>query len=329
MRFTSIILALVTSSFLSFSFLDGQEDQVTHTYELPMQPPNLTLGPDILGDPEARESIRVAIAQKDFLSAENQLVKLLEQNPNSNGLLVLLGRVFFVDGKYLNAAVAFKKAEKLTPLREEDHFTVAMSFVVLNRKDWARLELEKLALRNMKNARYPYWLGRLDYDETKYAAAVERFKEALKMDPGFVRAYDNLGLSYEGLGNFEDAFKSYEKANLLNRQQAKKSAWPPLNFGILLLNRGNLPEAESYLREAVGYDPNLPQARFQLGVLLEKLRKYKEAIQELNTAASLDSSYPEPHYALAKIYRVTRDIKSAEEEAKKFQDLKQKKKNTQ
>lgn len=323
------VLAWITIVALLPSSLRGQDKPPVQANELPKQLLNLSPVPDIPGNPEARNAIDAAIRQKDFLSAENQLVKLLEQHPNSPLLLVVLGRVLFMDGQYLNAAVAFKKAEKQTPLKEEDYFTVAMSFVILNRKDWARLELEKLAQLNMKNARYPYWLARLDYDEGKYESAVERLKTALTLDPDFVRAYDNLGLSYEGLGKFDDAFKSYEKANLLNRQQAEKSAWPALNFGILLLNRGNLPEAELYLKEAVGYAPNLSQARFQLGTLLEKQKKYPEAIQELKTAASLDPSYPEPHYVLARIYRVTKDLTSAEEEVKSFQDLKQKKQKPQ
>ncbi len=324
MSFRSTVLALISILLMLPSCFWGQDERPTQPYELPTHPLHSAPVPDIPGDPEIRKAIYVAIMQKNFLSAENQLVELIEQIPNSPELLVLLGRVLFTDGKYLNAAVAFKKAEKLTPLKEEDHFTVAMSFVILNRKDWARLELEKLAQLNIKNARYPYWLARLDYDDGKYDSAVERLKDALKLDPDFVRAYDNLGLSYEGLGKFEDAFKSYEMANRLNRQQAEKSAWPPLDFGILLLNRGDLSEAESYLNEAVGYAPNFPQARFQLGTLLEKQKKYPEAIQELKTAASLDPSYPEPHYVLARIYRANKDLKSAEEEVKTFQDLKQK-----
>jgi tetratricopeptide (TPR) repeat protein len=310
---------------LSSLRLLGEDQKPSVTKELSKEPLNLTSIPEIPVDAAARKLIDEAIRQKDLLSAENQLVKLIEQNPNSPQLLALFGRVLFMDGKYLNSAVAFKKAERITPLKEEDRFTVAMTFVILKRRDWARMELDKLIQANQKSPRYPYWLARLDYDETRYADAVVKLKKALELDPDFMRAYDNLGLCYEALGEFEQACKSYEKANQLNRAQGLKSAWPPLNLGTLLLGRGGGSEAEAYLREAVSCDPKLPQARLQLGTLLEKQMKYREAIQELNEATTLDPSYPEPHYALARIYRTTGDLKSAEMAAKTFQALKQKK----
>ena len=115
MRLRSAIQALITIFVLLPSSLRGQEDRPTQTYELPMQPLNLMPVPDIPGDSETRKAIDVAIRQKDFINAEDQLIKLIEHNPNSPVLLVLLGRVLFMDGKYLNAAVAFKKAERLLP----------------------------------------------------------------------------------------------------------------------------------------------------------------------------------------------------------------------
>ena len=325
MRFQFLSMGLACTLLLPSSGLPTEDQNPSVTKELSKEPLNLTSVPEIPVDAPTRKSIDEAIKQRDFLSAENQLVKLIEQDSNSPQVLALLGRVFFMDGKYLNAAVAFKKAERITPLKEDDQFTVAMAFVVLKRSDWARQELEKLTLANPKNPRYPYWLARLDYDEAKYADAVKKLEKALELDSDFMKAYDNLGLCYEALGEFEQAGKSYEKANQLNRSQGSKSAWPPLNFGTLLLSRGGVSEAETYLREAVSYDPKLPQARFQLGTLLEKQKKYSEAIQELNEATTLDPSYPEPHYALARIYRTTGNLKSAETAAKSFQALKQKK----
>ncbi len=325
MPFRFLSVTLIGTVLLSSSYLLGEDQQPSVSKELSKEPLNITSIPDIPGDTATRKLIDEAIKQRDLLSAENQLVNLIEQNPKSPQLLVLLGRVLFMDGKYLNAAVAFKKAEKITALREDDQFTVAMSFVILKRRDWARQEMEKLAQANQKNPRYPYWLARLDYDETRYADAVDKLKKALMLDPDFMRAYDNLGLCYEALGEFEQASKSYEKANQLNRHQGFNSAWPPLNLGTLLLNRGDISEAEAYLREAVSCDPKLPQARFQLGTLLEKQEKYREAIQELNEAATLDPSYPEPHYALARVYRTTGDLKNSEAAARTFQTLKQKK----
>jgi tetratricopeptide (TPR) repeat protein len=317
-------LILTLGFFVSLYPLQAEEKGVP-ARELSKDSPSFApVGTLTLG-PADRKAIEEAISQKDFTSAEEKLIKLIEQSPNSPHLLTLLGRIFFMDGKPLNSAVALKKSEKLQPLKEEEDFLLAMAYVVLNRKDWARSELEKLAQANLNNPRYAYWLGRLDYDETRYAEAVEKLKKALELDPAFVKGYDNLGLCYEGLGNLEEAKKSYEKANELNRQQLSHSAWPPLNYGTLLLKSGRYEEAEALLREALGYDEKLAETRFQLGNVLEKEKKFKEAIEELSAAATLDPSYPEPHYALARIYRNMGDNKRAEAAVQDFQRLKQEK----
>ncbi len=312
---------LVLGAFVFLQSLGAAQKSVP-AQELSKDTPSFAPVPALPLDSADRNAIEEAISQKKYAFAEEKLANLIEQNPSSPPLLALLGRVFFMDAKPLNAAVALKKLEKLQPLKEEDRFLLAMSYIVLNRRDWARPELEKLAQANLKNPKYAYWLGRLDYDDSRYAEAIEKLKNALALDPSFVKAYDNMALCYEGLGDFDEAIKTYEKANELNQQQTIRSAWPPLNYGTLLLKRGRYEEAESLLHEALGYDAKLAQTRFQLGNLLEKQKRYKEAIDELNSAATLDPSYPEPHYVLARIYRITGDSKSAEAAVQTFQRLK-------
>jgi hypothetical protein len=57
----------------------------------------------------------------------------------------MLGSVFYLDGKYPNCAAAMNKAQALSPLATRDRNILAMSYIILNRGDSARPELEKLA----------------------------------------------------------------------------------------------------------------------------------------------------------------------------------------
>lgn len=57
------------------------------------------------------------------------LVEEVDADPKSNRaarLLVLAGGVFFLDGQYLNAAIAWKKAEAIAPLDDRSRFTLAI-----------------------------------------------------------------------------------------------------------------------------------------------------------------------------------------------------------
>jgi tetratricopeptide (TPR) repeat protein len=273
------------------------------------QPPSAV---DLPGSHRGGE-IEQALNARAWDRAERLLVTAIERTPGSPRLLEVLGRVFLIERKPLNAAIAFKKAEALGPIDNQTRFALVLAYVSLNHGDWARPELERLASTEPANATYQYWLGRLDYDAGQYSAAIKRFNQVIVRNAGFVRAYDNLGLCYEALNQQEEAIQHYRKALQLNRRAPSKSSWPPLNLAILLRSRGETKEAETLLREAVGYDDGLAQAHYQLGVLLEQEARLDDAVSELTRAVDRDSEYAEPHYALARIYR--RQGRSAEASA--------------
>lgn len=265
--------------------------------------------------------IERALRAREWERAGQLLAAEIERRPEAAELLVLAGRVFLIDRKPLNAAIALKKAEALGPIDNASRFTLVLAYLSLGRSDWARPELERLAASEPSNNTYQYWLGRLDYDAGRYASAVSRFEAVLARDPGFVRAHDNLGLCHEALHRPERAILHYRRAIELNRQAAAKSPWPALNLGILLRQRGELGEAEALLREALEYDPAFAQGRYHLGVLLEQRGLLDEAVAELTQAAALDAAYAQPHYALARIHRRQGRLAAAHESLATFKTL--------
>lgn len=274
-----------------------------------------------LGEAE-RATLSEAVRARDYTRAEVLLAGEVERNPKSQVLLTTLGGIFFMDGKPLNCAIAMKRAEALAPLAAQHQFTLALSYIIMNHRDWARPELEKLAYANPRSPLYPYWLGRIDYDAMQFKAAEAHLQKALNLDAKFMKAYDNLGLTYEALGQFADAIRVYRQAILMNRAQPSPSPWPPLNLGTLLVKLGKLDEAEVYLDESLKYDPRFPKAHYQMGLLLEKQTKDPQACEELLEAARNDPHYPEPHYLLGRIYARNGDKPKADAEWQTFQKLK-------
>jgi Flp pilus assembly protein TadD len=298
----------------------------------PLPPPDSTLpglsAPLAKEGPEAERRTRIegALRAGAYDEAETLLREALEREPRSPDLLRVLGGVLFVRGNHFGAAIALKKAEAIAPLDERSRFTLAMSYVAMGRRDWARPELAKLAAAAPRDPRYVYWPARLDYDDGQYAAAVEGFLRAIELDRMFMKAYDNLGLSYEALGRFEEALASYGEAVRLNRAQASPSPWPPLNMGLLLARLDRREEAEGLLRESVRIDPRFSQGHYQVGVLLERKGNEEEAVRALLEAARLDPAYAEPQYALARIYRRRGETQKADRALEQFQRLKAEKK---
>lgn len=297
---------------------DSQQDDATSS-SAPREFTDLQLGKAQLLE------LETALNQRDYKRAETILVQEAQSDPKSlraSKLLITAAGIFFLDGKYLNAVIAWKKAEAIAPLDERSRFTLAMAYVKLNRRDWARPELEKLAVAQPRNPLYLYWLGRLDYDARNYTSAIDHLQKVTELDPKMMRAYDSLGLCYDYLGRFDEAVKVYDRAVELNRLQPKPSPWPPLDLAVSLISLNRLSEAEKNLREAIGYDTSLPQAHYQLGRVLEMQGQYEASAQSLGQAAALDPSYPEPHYLLGRIYHRLGDESRSKAEIDLFQKLK-------
>jgi len=276
-------------------------------------------------DPSRQTELERAINARDHAAVERILVEEAERDPKSPRsakLLAIAAAVFFLDGHYVSAVIAWKKAEAIAPLDDRSRFTLAMACIRLNRRDWARPELEKLAAAQPQNPLFLYWLARLDYDERNYGSAVARLQKVIALDPKMVRAYDTLGLCFDYLGKFDEAVKNYNRAIELNRLQPKPSPWPQVDLAISLIALNQLPEAEKNLREAIGYDSQLPQAHYQLGRVLEMQGAYQSAADSLKTAIALAPEYPEPHYLLGRIYHRLGNEPLSKAEIARFQQLK-------
>jgi len=280
---------------------------------------------DLQLEPSRHAEMERAIRTRDYPAVEKILVEEAERDPKSSRsahLLSIAAGVFFLDGQYANAVIAWKKAEAIAPLDDRSRFTLAMACIKLNRRDWARPELEKLAAAQPQDPLFLYWLGRLDYDERNYNSAITRLQKVIALDPKMMRAYDTLGLCFDYLGKFEEAVRSYNRAVELNRLQPKPSPWPQVDLAISLMALNQLPEAEKSLREAVAYDSRLPQAHYQLGRVLEMQGAYQAAAESLKTAIALAPEYPEPHYLLGKIYHRLGNEPLSKAEIDRFQQLK-------
>ncbi len=290
---------------------------------LPAQPSALLSRPELTQiEPALRAEITTALEAKDLPKAEQLLVDAVSKKPASPEMLTLAASIFLADHQPLNAAIAFKKADKLRPLDDANRFSLALAYIALKRGDWARAELLRLSHGQPANPLYQYWLARLDYDDQRFSDAVEKLNKVVAAEPANARAHDNLGLNLEALGRLDEAMASYHEAARLNRAAADPSVWPPLNLGALALRQRNLPEARGALEEALRLDPGSAQAHYRMGILCEQESKPECAVQELRQAAQLDAKYAAPWWALARVLRRGGHAAEADRALDEFKKLK-------
>lgn len=273
--------------------------------------------------PRAAE-LQQAIDAHDYLTAEKILLAEIDRDPHSPSaarLLAFAGSVYFLNQDYLNAAIALKKSDAITPLAPSLRFSLAMTYIHLSHPDWARPLLESLAQQYPANALFPYWQGRLEYDAHRYEEATRSFQQAIKLNPSMARAYDNLGLCYFYGNQNELAIENYNKAIELDRSSQHPSPWPYLNLADTQQFLGQLSNAEANLHEALRLDPSIASAHFQLGTVLEDAGRLNDAVTELREAARLNPTYPDPHIILARIYHKLGQQQAARDEVKAYQRL--------
>ena len=119
--------------------------------------------------------------------------------------------------------------------------------------------------------KFLYWDGDTAFlDEAREHAA-----RALRLDPRCAEAHTSLGFAWHLSGHSADAEREYRLAIELDHRE-----WLAHRLlGALLLRRGNVKSAASYLRVAIALKPTHIGSYDHLWAALQRLDRYEEAIE--------------------------------------------------
>src|SRR2546428_136478 len=288
--------------------------------------------------------------QRKFVEADRIVRQYLEERPDSADGHFLLGHILFreiqadakleeqlnpqshgvMSGvKVLGASLTDSRAreEKAKASLAEftagakyhdpsasDLKTVALDYVLLGAYTDADKWLTKMLECTPNDSEGWYYLGRTKYNENRFAEAVAAFQQCLKLDPKNVKAEDNLGLSFAGLGRNEEAAAAYQQAIAWQAQSTSKNPGPFIDIGDLLLDQNRPQDAVTVLLQAVEIAPRDSRADELLGNAYARLEKYPQAQSELEKAIALSPQTPSLHLMLAPVYRKQGQMEKAKAE---------------
>ena len=256
------------------------------------------------------------------LDAERLTRSYLESHPASADGHFLLGLILFKEVKAKDSLAEYSAGAKYRDPSAYDLEVVGLNYVLLNDYMDADKWLSKSVQVDAHNWETWYYLGRTEYNENHFEQAVNAFRQALKLSPENVKAEDNLGLSYEGLGRRQEAEKMYRDAIRWQSQLLQQNPEPYLDLGILLVEQSRPEDAIPYLRQAVQIAPQDPKAHQQLGKAYERLNRLAEAHVELEKAVEASPNDGALHYVLGQSYRRQGVKDKAEAEFDKATELK-------
>ena len=181
--------------------------------------------------------------------------------------------------------------------------TVAFDYVLLAAYSDADKWLTKMLEWTPDDSEGWYYLGRTKYNENRFEEAVSAFQKCLKLDPRNVKAEDNLGLSYAGLGRNDEALFAYQQAIAWQAQAVVKNSGPYTDLASLLIEQDRPQEAVTYLLQAIEIAPSESRAHELLGKAYTRLGQFPKAQAELERAIDLSPHSPHLHCMLAPVYR--------------------------
>ena len=170
------------------------------------------------------------------------------------------------------------------------HYKIGVGYLNENKVQAAFLEFQKAYELNPGDKEVLNAIGiiyLLYFDET--LKAVDFFQRAVKIDPDYSDAYNNLGVAQEKMGKFDAAIPYYRKAvaNLL--YATPENAF--VNLGRANYRLGNYDAAVAAYKEAIKRAPNLDLAYLGLALCYNATGKYGDASTAITRAIALNPEY--------------------------------------
>lgn len=260
------------------------------------------------------DEARMQATRKQFPHAEKTVRAYLEKHPDSAQGHFLLGYILNAEHEPKRSLEEYTIGSRFHRPSAADLLVVAADYVYLHDYADADKWFTMATQWSPGDALAWYFLGRTKYNENRFKEAINTFERCLQLDPRNTRAENNLGLSYEGLADDNNAQRAYLTAIQWESNLVRPDPQPYLNLGMLLAREGHNRQAILYLRKAVELAPGNPKAREQLGRAYEKMHMLSKAQSELEKAVVLAPGVSALHFQLGRIYHEEKNEGMAKKE---------------
>lgn len=178
------------------------------------------------------------------------------ENIQKAGAYYKIGVAYLNENKIQQAFVEFQKAYELYPQNKEVLNAIGIIYL-------------------------------LHFDE--HQKSIEYFEKAVRVDPSYSEAYNNLGVAHEKLGRYEAAISFYKKAvaNLLYATPEKAY----VNMGNSYYRMRDFDSAAYSYKEALKRAPALSLAYMRLSLCFNAMNRYGDAASAMTEAIRLDPFY--------------------------------------
>ncbi len=241
--------------------------------------------------------------------------------PDDMAILVWLGDIRLAQGDAAAAGPLFERALSLYPNSLSARFGLARAALMREEFAAAARGLEEiLALEpSATAAHYPLGQAYLRLGEADRAQEHLRQREAADIRPAdplmaaldslleSAQAYETRGIEALNREDWDGAVEAFRRGLEIEPADAELRH----RLGTALYLRGDLATARAELERAAAEAPELPQAHYSLGVLLQEAGRHGEAAARFAAALRARSAYTEARLRLANSLRRSGDPEGA------------------
>jgi DNA-binding winged helix-turn-helix (wHTH) protein/TolB-like protein len=182
------------------------------------------------------------------------------------------------------------KYDKLLTVQDQ----VAQNIIDRLQLDLTAAEAERLDQKATENSlAYEYFLRGADmYSKNEFLEAVPMLERAVELDPNFALAWAHLGRTYNACASFNlrgrahhlKAQAAYEQALTLNPDLIEATIF----MANMLTDTNRVEQAVPMLRKLLEANPNIGEARWELGYAYRFAGMLSESIEQCERARAID-----------------------------------------
>jgi len=262
------------------------------------------------------EANRLSI-NADYEGAKKAYLEIIKQNPNFADAYFNLAQIYVLLNDLPNASIYLRKVIEMKP--DEEKYSKQLKNLVQKylsegeelrkrRNNEGALDKYKQALNLDPNEFLAYYLSGLAYfDIKKYDEAFQSLNQGLILNPEHAKSYLVLGKIYEKTNKQTEALAAYEKAVTID--PAYEDGWD--RIGVLNYNQKNYDKSIAAYQKLIEINVNNLRAYEKLGQIYLETNNYKEAVANLEKVTQKDDKNLKAWLRLAQAYNSQGDCPQA------------------
>jgi tetratricopeptide (TPR) repeat protein len=223
------------------------------------------------------------------------LEKAVRNQRGNPGFLANLAQAYLGATRPADAADAFRRAARIEPDRFEFQLGLAAALAMQKKLTDAETLLKRLTTRFPAVAAVWFNLGNVMRDLERRQEAIDCYRKAVELDPGWPDARNNLGSALHAKLRFAEAEEQYRECI----RRAPDHLLARLNLTSVLIDTGRFPEAEETCRALLAVSPDAVEIHRILGAAVGHQGRLLDAHAIHAAAARLEPESPKATLSLA------------------------------